>query len=283
MPYQSGSSFYLTDEDCETAFSQCKSCRFVTENNHYKEVVDGCFLRVADTDVINAYCATISDPVRSYLRRNMPSENWNKYGHLLTITTGMMRWLTVVGHVCEYMERTHKIGEAKKMLEWASKRLTSFEAGSDFVQRFLDEFKIKCDGRRDEVVRIYSIACVASVLAHELGHASLGHMHYHHTTPTSIVRNDEREADLFASSVMHSIGNGYVGAIAAVAVEVSFAWMTGSSSLYVPKKDLKKPNHYATHPVSFERVRNFIESFNAVLTTSPITDKMLIKLMEKGK
>jgi hypothetical protein len=108
-------------------------------------------------------------------------------------------------------------------------------------------------------------------------------MHYHHTTPTSIVRNDEREADLFASSVMHSIGNGYVGAIAAVAVEVSFAWMTGSSSLYVPKKDLKKPNHYASHPVSFERVRNFIESFNAVLKTSPITDKMLIKLMEKGK
>lgn len=283
MSYKSGTSFYLIDEDCETAFTQCVSCRFVAENDRYKEVADSCFLRVADNDEVNAYCATISDPVRAYLRRNMPEVNWNKYTNILTMTSGMCRWLTVVGHVCEYMERTHKMGEAKKMLEWASKRLTCFEAGSDFVQRFLDEFKIKCDGRRDEIVRIYSIACAAAVLAHELGHASLGHQHYQHTTPITIVRNDEREADMFSSSVLHSIGNGYVGAIAAVAVEVSFAWMLGSNSHYVPKKDLKKPNLYASHPVTFERVRNFIESFNTVLKTSPITDKMLLKLMEKGK
>ena len=279
MPYQSGTSYYVTDKDCETAFAQCKSCEFIADNRNYRSIVEGTYLTIRDTDAINAYCATITDPVRNYLQQHYPVADWNKYTHLLTIYTGMLRWVNMVAHVCEYIDRTRKIGEAKKMLAWAADRLTSFEAGSDFVQRFLDEFHIQCDGHREEVVRMYAIAILVGLIGHELGHACLGH--YGQDDQNSISRNNERCADMFASSVAQSIGNGYAGAIGAVVLDVSFAWLSGKHSAYVTNGSAKQ-NKFLSHPVSVDRVKGFIDSFNTMLVTSPVTAKMLTKLMKAG-
>lgn len=281
MPNKSGTSYFVTDKDCETAFAQCKACEFIADNKQYKAVVDATFLRVSDDDNVNAYCAHLSDAVREYLLQEYPGPDWDSYCHILNVTSGMCRWITMVAHVCEYIDRTRKMGEARKMLIWAADRLTNFEAGSDFVQRFLDEFSIHCDGRREEVVRMYAIAILVGLMGHELGHACLGHM----GTPEqkSLSRNNERCADLFASSVAQSIGNGYAGAIGAVVLDVSFVWMQGKYSPYVDDSTRKKPNLFKMHPVSTERVRSFIDSFNTMLVTSPITAKMLLKLTEKGK
>lgn len=281
MPNKSGTSYYVTDKDCETAFAQCKSCEFIANNSTYRAVVEGTYLTIRDTDDINASHGRITDMVRNYLNQSYPVVDWNDYTHILSINTGMLRWVNVVAHVCEYIDRTRKIGEAKKMLAWAADRLTMFEAGSDFVQRFIDEFTIQCDGHREEVVRMYAIAILVGLIGHELGHACLGHM----GTPAqkSLSRNNERCADMFASSVAQSIGNGYAGAIGAVVLDVSFVWLTGKHSAYMTKsvKNDNK-NKFLTHPVSPDRVKAFIESFNTVLVTSPITAKMLMKLMKAG-
>lgn len=279
MPNKSGTSYYVTDEDCETAFSQCKSCKFITENRTYKSIVESTYLSIRDTDDINAACATLTDSVRNYLNQTYPVVDWNEYTHILYIYTGMLRWVNMLAHVCEYIDRTRKMGEAKKMLAWATDRLTMCEAGSDFVQRFLDEFAIQCDGRREEVVRMYAIAILVGLIGHELGHACLGHVHQ--STQNSISRNNERCADMFASSVAQSIGNGYAGAIGAVVLDVSFVWMTGKHCGYT-NVTKNSGNKFMSHPVETDRVKAFIESFNTVLETAPITAKMLMKLMKVG-
>lgn len=279
MSHKSGTSYYVTDKDCETAFAQCKSCEFIADNKNYRSIVESTYLTVRDTDDINASCGRLTDDVRNYLNQYYPVVDWNQYTHILSIYTGMLRWVNMLAHVCEYIDRTHKMGEAKKMLVWASARLTSFEAGSDFAQRFIDEFSIQCDGHREEVVRMYAIAILVGLIGHELGHACLGHI----GTPeqNSVSRNNERCADMFASSVAQSIGNGYAGAIGAVVLDVSFVWLSGKHSEYVTNGSARK-NKFMSHPVSVDRVKAFIESFNTMLVTSPVTAKMLMKLMKAG-
>lgn len=281
MPYKPGTSYYVTDKDVETAFAQCKACVFVTENGRYKEVLDGTYLNVSDDDTVNAYCATLSDTFRNYLKQNYHVVDWDEYTHILTVTTGMLRWITVIAHVCEYIDRTRKMGEARKMLAFAAERLTQFDAGSDFAQRFIDEFAIQCDGRREEVVRMYGVAILVALIGHEMGHACLGHLYQEQN---SLSRNNERCADMFASSVAQSIGNGYAGAVGAVVLDISFIWMQGKNSKYLTDKVKKKVRStFMSHPVSIDRVKLFLDSFNTVLETSPITGKMLLKLAKQGK
>lgn len=278
MSYKPGTTYRVTATDCQTAFEQCKSCSFVSSNERYKDCADRVYLDIeGDDDLVNAFAAQISDQARPYLQKAFSDVNWNAYDHLLIITGGMLRWITVMAAICEYMDRTRKIGEAKKMLIWAADRLTRSCAGTDFVERFADQFGLQCDGRREEVCRIYAIAMLVGIFGHELGHMCLGHCgQTAQHEQNSVSRNNERTADMFASSIAQSLANGFAGAVGAVFVDISFLWMDGKrNKLYGGKQ-----SEFATHPMSRERVEMFIDSFNTVLETSPISAKMLRKLMK---
>lgn len=275
MPNKYGKAYNVTASDVRNAFDQIGATTFIKGNRNYKEVYDGTYLAVDDDDLVNAFCATLNDEFRKHLAKYIPGVNWGKYGHVLIINEGILRWISVVATVCEYIDRTRKLGEAKRMLSWAANRLTRYRAGSDFVNRFADEFSVECDGRREEVTRIYAMAILVALIGHELGHASLNH---DDCDMNSISRNDERQADLFASSIAQSLGNGYAGAVGGAILMLSFKWMGGRFSRYVSKEELKDPSKYRTHPVDIDRVRAFIESFNTVLDLAPINTKMLLKL-----
>ena len=278
MPYKPGTTYYVTEADCRTAFDQCKGCNYVSSNERYKDCADRVYLDIEwDDDHVNAGAARIDDQVRPYLQKEMPEVNWNAYDHIMLVYAGMLRWVTVMAAICEYMDRTKKIGEAKKMLIWAAERLTRGCATGDFVARFADEFGLQCDGRREEVCRIYAIAMLVGIFGHELGHMCLGHCgNYSQHEQNSLSRNNERSADMFASSIAQSLANGFAGAVGAVFVDISFLWMDGKrNKLYGGKQ-----SEFATHPMSRERVEMFIDSFNTVLETSPISAKMLRKLMK---
>ena len=278
MSYKPGTTYRVTDTDCQTAFEQCKGCSFISSNERYKDCANRVYLDIEeDDDLVNAFAAQISDQARPYLQKAFSDVNWNAYDHLLIITGGMLRWITVMAAICEYMDRTRKIGEAKKMLIWAADRLTRSCAGTDFVERFADQFGLQCDGRREEVCRIYAIAMLVGIFGHELGHMCLGHCgQTAQHEQNSVSRNNERTADMFASSIAQSLANGFAGAVGAVFVDISFLWMDGKrNKLYGGKQ-----SEFATHPMSRERVEMFIDSFNTVLETSPISAKMLRKLMK---
>ena len=284
MPYKPGTSYIVTEEDCENAFEQCRACPFVSKNPTYKEVSEGIFLTVAEGDEVNAYMLALNDKWRKTLRKTYPEPvDWGEYTHLIEVSTGMLRWVTVLAHVCEYIDRTKNLREAKAMLKMATERLTSYEAGSDFVQRFLDEFKVTRDGRRDEVVRMYALATLIAIIGHEMGHACLGHCGgINRNSQNSITRNDERCADMFSSSVTQSIGNGFAGAVASAIMFVGYLWLFGKHNYATTEQEVKKPRMFETHPVTLERFNGMIDSFNTMLATSPITAKMLKSLAKGG-
>ena len=283
MPNKYGKTYFVTEQDCRNAFAQISACAFVKDNPTYREVFECTYLHVSPEENVNASCGHLNDEAREYLAKVIPGIRWDKYTNILWIQAGILRWVTMTATVCEYLDRTKKIATAYKMMMWATKRLTRFCAGSDFVARFTDEFKVECDGRREEIVRIYASAILVGLLGHEMGRACLGHTGYRFGV-NSCSRNNERCADMFASSVTQSIGSGYVGAIGTVMLMVSLMWIASRFSDYMTNKDLKahKREIYAEHPPTIDRVECMIDSFNAVLNTSPITAKMLLKLARKA-
>ena len=279
MPDKCGETYHVDAGDARNIFDQVGSTEFIKRNPAYRETYDGLYFYVSDSDVINAFSMRLSDDVREMLSRDLPGVNWGRYVGLICIHAGMLRWITVVATVCEYIDRTHRIGEAKRMLRWAAGRLTRFSAGSDFVKRFVDEFGVECDGQREEIVRMYGMALLAALYGHEIGHSCLNH---NSLGLNSMSRNNECQADLFASSVIQSMGMGYAGAIGAVMLMLSFIWEGGRFSSYMTKEELKNPSKYETHPESIERVVKLIESFNTILDRAPINTKQLLKLAKKG-
>ena len=96
----------------------------------------------------------------------------------------------------------------------------------------------------------YSSGTIVSVLAHESGHHALGHLlSFSEKTNLEIDRNQEREADSFASSVISASPFGeyiFAGTLFwhyAVAVQADGASDEGSN-----------------HPLSRERFENFVRA-----------------------
>ena len=86
----------------------------------------------------------------------------------------------------------------------------------------------------------------------------------------SISRNDERQADTFASSVIQSSCTGTVGAIGAIVSQIGFMWVHR-----IPDAKLR----FSSHPMNIERLSQYIEDFNAILTVSHIKKKQLLGLV----
>ena len=279
MPDKYGATYNLDAFDARNMFDQIGATEFMKTNPAYMETYKGLYFYVSPSDTVNAYAMQLNDEVREILANDIPGVNWGKYTGLICIHTGILRWLTVVANVCEYIDRTHKLGEAKRMLKWASDRLTRFSAGSDFVKRFVDEFGVECNGQNEEIVRMYGMGLLVALYGHEIGHRCL---HHNSMGLHSRSRNNECQADLFASSVIQSMGMGYAGAIGAVMLMLSLLWMGGRFSSYMTKEELKNPDKYSTHPESIDRVCKFIESFNTILDRAPINTKQLMKFARKG-
>lgn len=92
------------------------------------------------------------------------------------------------------------------------------------------------------IMREICFATVRVVLAHELGHHAL-----HHLEGTRMVQefslNQEREADSFSSSVLHSLA-------------LRHACIVGVCLIHASNSMPKTP----THPASRERIRNYMEA-----------------------
>ena len=97
-------------------------------------------------------------------------------------------------------------------------------------------------------VSSFASAIIICVLAHEFGHLSLGHVHGR-SVNLEISRNQEREADSFASSVISSGPFGGYMVLGTVLWELVWVWLetvTGEPA--------------TTHPLSSERLADLIRA-----------------------
>lgn len=105
----------------------------------------------------------------------------------------------------------------------------------------------------------YWFGSVLSVVGHELGHICLSHT-VRGDWSNSVSRNDERQADLFAHSVVSTTPFSKYNVLSTLFTEVVFAWL---------HKNHDGPA--TTHPHSVERVMNTINSHEDLLSGYGIT------------
>ena len=105
----------------------------------------------------------------------------------------------------------------------------------------------------------YWFGSILSVVGHELGHICLSHT-VRGDWSNSVSRNDERQADLFAHSVVSTTPFSKYNVLSTLFTEVVFAWL---------HKNHNGPA--TTHPHSIERVMNTINSHEELLSGYGIT------------
>ena len=99
------------------------------------------------------------------------------------------------------------------------------------------------------VARAIAGGLESSVMAHELGHSCLGHVSGSGRT-LEISRNQEREADSFASSVLSTASGGEASAVGQILFEVMMSWREYGAGI----------RDATSHPRSRERVASVLET-----------------------
>lgn len=271
MPNKPAKAYHLTGYDVDDALSACIRTKHVIENPAYAGPADAIFPFTIGSDfMLNAFSCVIDDRERESLKQNNPSVDWDRYKFGIVVFDGILIWMSLLGYVTDCLVRTEDIGRARKMLRWMGENLTDDgDVPSDMAERFMKKFWTDCGGDTVERTRTYSMSILYSLMGHEMGHICLGHvMSMTYCDTNSLSRNDERAADLFAASIAQSMNSGYIGAICTTILDISFTWAKKNARIV----------RYGSHPDPTERVRNFTESFAAVLDSSRIDSKALLKL-----
>ena len=254
----------IDTDDLFTVFRLCIMSKFVQGNARYRESADNTEFRYeSDDPTINAYA--------------------NKEGNRYTVTLlrGILMWNGLFGLIWVLADNGQKFSDTLKMVHWASNYLqndfdgeipeTIYEdmingCGVSNPKKIIDSFN---QGKLEQW-RSSTLEIARSVLAHELGHVCLGHVDDsgYDGTIMSANRNIERQADLFACSVLQSGSNVQSAAIATVLSELSLLCFGNGDGQH-------------THPASKERITYMMKSFEGLFGSQTMGEKQLIAIMEE--
>lgn len=113
----------------------------------------------------------------------------------------------------------------------------------------------------------YWFGSILSVVGHELGHICLSHT-VRGDWSNSVSRNDERQADLFAYSVVSTTPFAKYNVLSTLFTEIVFAWMSKGNN-----------GPATTHPHAKERVMNTINSNEELLKGYGITIENILDFL----
>ncbi len=233
---------YLTpsEAEMEQLYRYVVTAPFVAENLQYSERLKGIpFVYIATNDVVNAAAG----------RRLVEKDGKKGLAFHTVFYGGAARYARLVGLAAALQDAGHKDMLSKFVA--AMPRRFCARCGEEACVSFIIENGLAA-AVADEQIRLkavsYSSGTIVSVLAHESGHHALGHLlSFPEKANLEIDRNQEREADSFASSVISASPFGeyiFAGTLFwhyAVAVQADGDSDEGSN-----------------HPLSRERFENFV-------------------------
>ena len=114
----------------------------------------------------------------------------------------------------------------------------------------------------------YAVGMMAYVIAHELGHIALGHT-LGASVNLEVSRNQEREADSFASSVISTSPFGEYLVTGPVVWDLVWVWCQHAGNQRIA----------TTHPLSRERLMDFIRANEAQAAALGITESTIRDLL----
>lgn len=138
----------------------------------------------------------------------------------------------------------------RSMAEWGSqKRIGGFAISAEDACNFAEKYNLHLvmyDQVHSRKAKSLAAGIIVGVLAHEYGHLALGHLHGQSQT-LEISRNDERQADLFASSVISSSPFGEYLVLGSILWEL--VWVC---------REKVFGDVATTHPLASERLANLL-------------------------
>lgn len=274
MSNWNGTAYHLSETDVSSAFNAiCSSELVQLRTEHCARLTLETRVEIRDGLSVNAFAARLDD---DEIKEQIPKDPEKAKGFIpqkyrVAILQGMLDWISALAVVIAILDRTGSTRKARAMLKWMRSAATVGCVGSDLLLRMWNKFRLEDDSVQEEVARMYAKTILMVVMAHECGHICLGHLPYHgQDMHCSISRNDERQADSWASAVLQSCCLGAQGAVAAVMTIIGLAW-----AHKISEEELR----FSTHPMQMERLEHMIQTFDAMFTVSHITKKQLLELV----
>ena len=274
MSNWNGTAYHLSEADVESAFNAICSAEIVRlRREHLARLTMETRVEIRDGLSVNAFASKLS---ADEIKQQIPKEPEKAKGFIpqkyrVAILQGMLDWISALAVVVAILDRTGSARKARGMLKWMRNAATQGCVGSDLLLRMWDKFHLDEDSVQEEVARMYAKTILMAVMAHECGHICLGHLYSEgRDMHCSINRNDERQADSWASAVMQSCCLGAQGAVAAVMMVIGLTW-----AHKISEEELR----FSTHPMHMERLEHMIQTFDAMFTVSHITKKQLLELV----
>lgn len=234
---------YITPSDAEVEqlYRYVVNAPFVAENLQYsgrlKEIP---FLYVSTNDVVNAAAG----------RRIVEKDGKKGLAFHTVFFGGAARYARLVGLAAALQDAGHK-DMLKKFVAAMPRRFCARCSEEDCVKFIADNGLAAAFA--DEKIRqkavSYSSGTIVSILAHECGHHALGHLlSFPEKENLEIDRNQEREADSFASSVISASPFGEYIFAGTLFWHYALAMQAGDG------------NGASSHPHSKERFENFVRA-----------------------
>ena len=235
---------YLTPSEAEMIqmYGYVVQAPFVIENLQYRDrVAKADFVYIATNDVVNAFAG----------RRVVEQDGKKSLAFHTVFLGGAARYARMVGLAAAAQDAGNK-GLLRKSIANIPPYMCA-ECGEKNAMAYLRRSGV-ADFLSDAAVRqkaiSYSSGTIVSALAHESGHHALGHLlSISEKTNLEIDRNQEREADSFASSVISASPFGEY--IFAGTLFWHYALAAQSDSGNGLNRD---------HPLSRERFENFVRA-----------------------
>jgi hypothetical protein len=274
MSNWNGTAYHLTEDDVESALRTIISSDLVhTRTEYLARLALETEVEVSGSLSVNAGAGRLSDEA---VKAQIPDDPekaklFIPKKYIVMVNQGMLDWLDGVAVVGATLERTGSVRKARSMFRWMRKAATCGCVGSDLLLRMWKKFHLENDSVQEEISRVYAKIMLTETLAHECGHVCLGHApRPGQDAHMSISRNDERQADAFASSVIQSSCMGAQGAVCAALSQIGLMW-----AHRVPEDDLR----FSSHPMNMERLHQYLEDFGAMLTVTHVKRNQLLELV----
>lgn len=235
---------YITPSEAEVEqlYRLVVAAPFVVENSQYRDrLKDIPFVYIATNDIVNAFAEC----------RAVEKDGEKGFACHTVLFGGAARYARLVGLAAALQDAGHK--DMLKKFVAAMPRRFCGKCDEESCEKFIVANGLD-EAIADAKIRLraisYSSGTIISVLAHECGHHAFGHLQRSPAKPNlEIDRNQEREADSFASSVISASPFG----------EFIFAgtlfWHYAVAMQSDEESDVKR-----NHPLSMERFENFVRS-----------------------
>lgn len=274
MSNWNGTAYHLSEQDIASAFNAiCNSDLVQVRRDHLARLAMETRVELRDSLSVNAFAARMCE---EEIKEQIPADpekakNFIPQKYRVVVFQGMLDWISALAVVIAILDRTGSTRKARVMLKWMRKSAIMGCVGTDFLLRLWDKFHLDEDSVQEEVSRMYAKTILMSVVAHECGHVCLGHAPYEgQDMNLSISRNDERQADSWASAVLQSCCLGAQGAVASVMNIIGLMW-----AHEISEKELR----FSSHPMHMERLDGVLQTFDALFTVSHISKKQLLELV----